>query len=112
MRLPWTTTESSVSGAGQFSDGQAVVAILARGLSAAMVALALVGLLTSAKRPPQPRRRDPGPAPLMPVPVGDYGGEVLFRIYLFTLPFMAFLGAHALLHPFGERPPFARDRRS
>ena len=103
VRLPWVTTESSVSGAGQFSDGQAVVAILARGLVLSVAVLAFVGVFTQL----QTRRLSRAPivlalAPLTLFAVGDYGGEVLFRIYLFSLPFLAFLSAYALLHPFGE----------
>ena len=33
---------------------------------------------------------------------GDYGGELLFRIFLFMTPFLAFLAAHAYLPPTSE----------
>jgi hypothetical protein len=56
------------------------------------------------------KRRDMTWVVLAATPFGlvllqDYGGEILLRVYLFSLPFIAFLAAHALVQ-WGE----VRDR--
>ncbi len=55
------------------------------------------------------RRLDPAPVLLLLAPVGmlaanSYGGEMIFRVYLFTVPFAAFLAASLLSPRAGTRP--------
>jgi hypothetical protein len=81
------------------SPGQKLVALMSRGLTAAVGLLALLGGI---------RRLRQGywdlsfillvMAPLPLIAGNSYGGEMLFRIYFFALPFMAFFAA-ALLYP-------------
>jgi hypothetical protein len=74
------------------------VAGVARALVVAVAALALLGALR-ALRAGKLGRAAPVLA-LVPVSLfatGNYGGEILFRVYLFAVPFLAFLGAHAFL---------------
>lgn len=83
----------------QASPGQQFVAVAGRGLTAALWGTAVLGAI---------RRRRHGywdlPCLLLaiapfPMLVGNsYGGEILFRVYLFTVPFMAFFAA-ALVYP-------------
>jgi aminoglycoside phosphotransferase len=103
VRFPWATTESSLGPAGQFSDGQALVAHISRGLVVAMIALAVLGAIRQLRgggldRPPVILAL----APALLFASGDYDGELLFRIYLFAVPFLAFLAAHAYLPPASE----------
>lgn len=96
IRLPWTTTEESLSATRSLSDGQVLVALTARGLVVAIAALAALG----AYRLHRARRLDGAApalvlAPLALFAAGDYEGEVLFRVYLFALPFLAYLSAQA-----------------
>lgn len=81
------------------SPGQKLIAMMSRGLTAAVAVLALVGGI---------RRLRQGYwdlsfilltiAPFPLIAGNSYGGEMLFRIYFFTLPFMTFFAA-ALLYP-------------
>lgn len=81
------------------SPGQKLVALMSRGLTAAVGVLTLLGGI---------RRLRQGywdlsfmllvMAPLPLIAGNSYGGEMLFRIYFFALPFMAFFAA-ALLYP-------------
>jgi hypothetical protein len=96
--LPWATTESSLAASGTLSDTQALVAAVSRGLVIAVCLLAMLGLARWVRSGGAGRV----PVVLAAVPLalfatGNYEGEVLFRIYLFALPFLAFLAAHAFL---------------
>jgi hypothetical protein len=81
------------------SPGQKLIAMMSRGLTAAVGLLALFGGI---------RRLRQGywdlsfillvMAPFPLIAGNSYGGEMLFRIYFFALPFMAFFAA-ALLYP-------------
>jgi hypothetical protein len=79
--------------------GQRMVGLVARGLSGLVVAMAFLGAVRRLRR----RYLDLSAmllalvafAPLMGT---GYGGEVVFRIYLFTVPFMVFFAA-ALMYP-------------
>ncbi len=78
------------------SASQSLVALMGRGLVGAVAVITVVGTVRWLRR----REFDLRPVVLTIVPLalvvgGDYGGEALFRIYLFALPFAAFLGAHA-----------------
>jgi hypothetical protein len=98
IRLPWVTTESSLTEIARLSQGQVLVAGVARALVVGVAVLALAGVLR------QWRSRDLSRpavvlalAPLLLFLSGDYDGEILFRIYLFSIPFLAFLAGHAML---------------
>ncbi|HEX8156436.1 MAG TPA: hypothetical protein VF526_03520 [Solirubrobacteraceae bacterium] len=98
IRLPWVTTESSLTDIAQLSHGQVLVASVARALVVAVAVLALAGALRQWRsrglnRPAVVLAL----APLLLFLSGDYDGELLFRIYLFAVPFLAFLAGHALL---------------
>lgn len=95
--LPWVTSESSLTSISRLSDGQAMVATISRGVVAVIATLAVFGVLR------QLRGRELNRAalvlmlaPLLLFASGDYDGEILFRIYLFSVPFLAFFAAVAL----------------
>ncbi len=81
------------------SQAQVLIAFMDRGLTAFMVGLALLGILTRL-------RHDTWDVPavllmLSPMPMlaaNAYGGEILFRVYYFALPFLAFFAA-AMFYP-------------
>ncbi len=98
IRLPWVTTESSLTEIAQLSQGQVLVAGVARALVVGVAVLALAGALRQWRsrglnRPAVVLAL----APLLLFLSGDYDGEILFRIYLFALPFLTFLAGHAVL---------------
>lgn len=76
------------------SPAQEIISLVARGLSAALLGLGALGWL---------RRRRRGvrsgwvsllaAVPALLVMLSSYGGEVIFRAYLFALPFVAYLAA-------------------
>jgi hypothetical protein len=78
----------------QASAGQVLVADVARWLTALIVVLAIFGLLRRLHH----RSWDLPAAlligsPLLLLPANAYGGEMLFRVYFFALPFLAFCAA-------------------
>lgn len=81
------------------SQGQAIIAWMDRGLSALIWVLAILGAILRLRR-----GQLLGPAALLalsPLPVlatNSYGGEIVFRIYFFGLPFIVFLAA-GLFYP-------------
>ena len=92
------------------SPGQAIVSWASRGLTAAVGLAALIGFL---------RRFAAGYRDLVavilvlaPIPIGlgtSYGGEVIFRVYLFALPGLAFFAAASIFPtPDKGRAPGAR----
>jgi hypothetical protein len=98
IRLPWLQAEQNLADVGQQSAGRQLVTTVSRMLVLAIGGLAAVGAL----RRYRAKRLDRAPVVLAAVPVlllagGDYGGEILFRIYLFSTPFLAFLAAYAFL---------------
>jgi hypothetical protein len=90
---------STLINLSQVSPGQVVVAYMSRGLTAFLWGLALLGVI---------RRLRQGYwdlsclllaiAPFPMLASNSYGGEMLFRVYFFSLPFMAFFAA-SLLYP-------------
>jgi hypothetical protein len=85
---------STLSNLGEASHGHMVVAEVARLLTVLVGVLGLAGLVRRLRH----GRFDPAAALLAGAPVlmvwgNAYGGEVLFRIYFFALPFLAFLAA-------------------
>jgi hypothetical protein len=95
IRLPWQTAASHVVGSGQMVDAQQLVSTVSRALTAAVVVLAAAGAI----RLWRARSLSRAPlilalTPLLLFAAGNYDGEMLFRIYLFAVPFLAFLAAH------------------
>lgn len=96
--------------AGDALSGEQV--LVSRGGRAVVM---LIGLLAGVGtvRAWRGRRLDLAPVVLAAAPLGligltDFGGEVLFRAFLFAVPFLAYLGALALLpSPDGARRPIS-----
>jgi O-antigen/teichoic acid export membrane protein/aminoglycoside phosphotransferase len=98
VRLPWVQASSNLSPTGRLGGDQELVAMISRGLVLGISALAIVGSL----REFLGRRLDRAVVilaltPLLLFATGNYDGEILFRIYLFAIPFLAYLAAHAFL---------------
>ncbi|WP_433243030.1 glycosyltransferase family 2 protein [Streptosporangium sp. CA-135522] len=84
---------------GSASPGQVIVAYADRALSGGLWLLAIAGALV--RRGWLRRSGLPllaiGSSPLLFLAAGSYGGEIIFRVYLFTLPLTAFLAAALFL---------------
>ncbi len=94
---PAATTGESVLDTARISVGQAIVVVADRFLAEALLVLAIVGLVVV-------WRRGKGVivlGSLLAAPIAllltDYGGEVLFRSYLFASPWIALCGAIGLM---------------
>jgi O-antigen/teichoic acid export membrane protein len=98
IRLPWATTSSSLTNVGRLSADQALVANVARGLSIGIIALAMVGAVRQMRGGKLGRAAVVlAAAPVVLFATGNYDGEILFRIYLFAVPFLTYLAAHAFV---------------
>ncbi|MEV1288766.1 hypothetical protein [Micromonospora sp. NPDC049679] len=91
-------------------DGQVLVSYAGRFVTAVALGLAGIGIYRSWRR----RRLNSAAlvllfCPMMLLAVTEYGGEVLFRVILFTGPFMAYFAALAL---HSDRTERARTRRA
>jgi hypothetical protein len=101
---PPETASASFLDTERISAGQAAVVIGDRFLVQAMVVLALVGIVSRLLR-----RRSVGLlcgllcAPALLVAT-DYEGEVLFRVYLFAIPWLALTAAIAITAVFDGQP--------
>jgi hypothetical protein len=101
---PSETASASFLDTQRISAGQAAVVIGDRFLVQAMIVLALVGIMSLLLR-----RRSVALlcallcAPLVLI-VTDYEGEVLFRVYLFAVPWLALAAAFALAAVFDGQP--------
>ncbi|WP_182444239.1 glycosyltransferase [Streptacidiphilus sp. PB12-B1b] len=94
---------SGLAGLGSAAPGQVVTDLVDRSLSAAVFLLAAACFV----RRPWTRRTGIPLAVLSPLPLlaaNSYGGEIIFRVYLFALPAMAFMVAALVLRS-GGRPP-------
>lgn len=96
---PFDNFNSNLIDLSRASAGQRVVAVVDRGLTAAVGALALLGFVRRLRQ----GFMDLAAVLLMLAPfpmlaANSYGGEMVFRIYFFALPFAAFFAA-ALLYP-------------
>jgi GT2 family glycosyltransferase len=102
---PFGNSEAGLVNASAASRTQALVAQADRFLSAALWMLGLVGLWRrrGSVRPELPLMLLAF-APLPIVVANNYGGEILFRVYMFGLPFVAFFAAAAFF------PSAARSR--
>ncbi|MFN8052390.1 MAG: aminoglycoside phosphotransferase family protein [Acidimicrobiales bacterium] len=84
------------------SKGQATVALIDRALSAGIWGLAAIGVWRRGlpiRRGARTSDRAALVLALSPVPLlvaNSYGGEMLFRVYLFALPFVSFFAAAAI----------------
>ncbi|MFJ8621740.1 glycosyltransferase [Kitasatospora sp. NPDC093550] len=95
---PDSNVGSGFANLGIVSPDQVMVGWIDRGLSAAVVLLAVIGFV----RRPWIRRTPVPYLALAPMPLlaaNSYGGEMLFRAYLFALPATAFLVAALVLRP-------------
>ncbi|MGW2395238.1 glycosyltransferase [Kitasatospora sp. NPDC001664] len=97
LTSPDSNVVSGLAGLGAAAPGQVVVAWVDRGLSAAVILLAVLAVW---RRPWVRRSALPlmAAAPLPLLLANSYGGEMIFRVYLFALPACAFL-VTALLRP-------------
>jgi hypothetical protein len=103
---PDANAQANLLNLSHASHGQVIVADVDRLLSAAMWVLAAIGVW----RRRRTRRADLplillALSPLPLVVANSYGGEMVFRVYLFALPFVAFFAAASLF-------PDARSSRS
>ncbi|NUK06438.1 glycosyltransferase [Streptomyces lunaelactis] len=99
---PDSNISSGLATLGTAAPGLALVSWIDRGLSAAVFLLAAIGFV----RRPWTRHTGLPLLVLSPMPVlaaNAYGGEMIFRAYLFALPAVAFLIAALLLRE-GTRP--------
>ncbi|MDT5075606.1 MAG: hypothetical protein QOJ80_243 [Mycobacterium sp.] len=80
---------------GAASHSQAVVAQIDRAHSAVVWALGFVGLARRFRRRSELAMPLLAVAPIPLIMTNDYGGEMIFRVYLFGLPFVAFYAAAA-----------------
>ncbi|MGW7483123.1 glycosyltransferase [Nonomuraea muscovyensis] len=84
---------------GDVAPGQVIVAYADRALSGGLWLLAIAGAVLRRRwlrRPGLPLLMI-GLSPLVFLAAGSYGGEIIFRVYLFTLPLTAFLAASVFL---------------
>lgn len=98
IHLPWVQAERNLGPVGERSADQQLIAHASLALMLAVGAVAAFG----AVRELRAGRLDRTPVILAVVPGllmagGDYGGEMLFRIFMFALPFVSLLAAYTLL---------------
>lgn len=94
-----SNVEANLIDLSQTSSAQQVVALAGRGLTIAVLVLSLLGCIQRIRR----NKWDLSLmllafAPFLMLSANGYGGEVVFRVYLFAMPFLAFFMA-ALLYP-------------
>ncbi|MEV5437069.1 glycosyltransferase [Streptomyces sp. NPDC052682] len=102
LREPDANVVSGLAALGSAAPGQVQVSWIDRGLSAAVFLMAALAVLLR----PWIRRTGMWLLVLAPLPIlvaNSYGGEMIFRAYLFALPAAAFL-VSALLFRWGRRP--------
>jgi hypothetical protein len=100
----WANSSAHIVGGGQVTPDQVIVEWGARLLSAAIGLMAIAGFLRYRRHRDKAARRSwnrialLGVASVAMVAGNDYGGEIIFRAFLFALPFMA-VAAAALFFP-------------
>jgi GT2 family glycosyltransferase len=105
---PWANVGSHIVGQGQVPTGQIIVNWGARAISAAIGILALIGYQRYRRHHDAQARRSWNRLAVLAVAAlpaaagNNYGGEIIFRVYLFALPFMA-VAAAAAFFPAPER---------
>jgi hypothetical protein len=90
-----TNVDSGLTKLTAFSHSQAVVAMVDRAHTAALGMLALVGFARLFRSRSELTMPLLAGATLPLMLVSDYGGEIIYRAYLFALPFLAFCAAAA-----------------
>ncbi len=114
LGLPWANTSAHLIGEAQVPPDQVLAEWAARLLSAVVVVLAGIGFLRYRKYH-YPRARTfwlsipiLAVAGLPSVAANSYGGEIIFRVFLFAVPFLAVAGGAAFFpHPRIGRPAWA-----
>ncbi|MCL5256796.1 MAG: hypothetical protein M1319_03250 [Chloroflexi bacterium] len=98
-----SNVDTNVADLSQASAGRVFTAWVSRGLTATLWGLALLGAI---RRFRLGHRDLPilllAIAPFPLIATQSYGGEMIFRIFLFTLPPMAFLAASAFIPSLGQ----------
>ena len=100
----WANSSAHIVGGGQVTPDQVIVEWGARLLSAAIGLMAMAGFLRFRRHRDKAARRSwnrvalLGVAAIPMVAGNNYGGEIIFRAFLFALPFMA-VAAAALFFP-------------
>jgi hypothetical protein len=114
LGLPWANTSAHLIGESQVPPDQVLVEWAARLLSAAVVVLAGIGFLRYRKHHYPRARRFWLSIPILAiaglpsVAANSYGGEIIFRVFLFAVPFLAVAGGAAFFpHPRIGRPAWA-----
>jgi GT2 family glycosyltransferase len=109
--LPWANTSAHLVGESQVPPDQVLVEWAARLLSAGVAVLAGIGFLRYRKHHQPGARRFWLSIPLLAaaglpsVAANSYGGEIIFRVFLFAVPFLAVAGGAAFFpHPRTGRP--------
>jgi hypothetical protein len=108
--LPWANTSAHIVGGMQVPFDQLIVRWDTRFLSVMIGALAVIGFFRYRRRHDRRARRSWNRAALLTVAAlpaaaaNNYGGEVIFRVFVFALPFMAVTAAAAFFpHPAAGR---------
>jgi hypothetical protein len=119
LGVPWANTSAHIVGGGAVPFDQTLVNWGARLLSASIGVLALIGFWRFRRRHGAADRRSWWRIALLfaaafpAAAANSYGGEIIFRVYLFALPFLAVAAAAAFFpHPASDsragRGPRAR----
>ncbi len=94
--------DGSVANVSSLSTPAQTVATISRVLTAAILGLALLGILRRTRLGERSRWIvGLAAAPTALLLLSSYGGEIVFRVFLFALPFLAFLAA-SLFFPAGH----------
>jgi hypothetical protein len=106
LGLPWANTSAHLVGLGAVPFDQVLIDWSARSLSAALGILAIIGFYRYRRHHNARARRSwlrialLAAAAIPAVAANSYGGEIIFRVYLFAVPFMAIAAAAAFFpHP-------------
>lgn len=111
LGLPWANASSHVVSEGTVPPDQVIIDWGVRSLSGAMAVLAVVGFVRYRRHHTARARRSwwrialLAGASMPALAANSYGGEIVFRVYLFALPFLAVAAAAAFFpHPRAGRP--------
>lgn len=100
--LPWANASAHLVGQGAVPSDQILIDWAARSLSGAVGVLAIIGFWRYRRHHDDPRVRRAwfrvallAVAAIPALAANNYGGEIIFRVYLFAIPFMAIAAAAA-----------------
>lgn len=98
---PMANAEGNLVDTTSISDGQALVALAGRFVVLVTGLVAVIGVVRAWRRdrPATLTMLVLGASPMVILATNEFGGEILFRVYLFALPVAAWFGAQALLDP-------------